>query len=48
VHICACGVRFSQLGINGNLRWGTVGEGFSVFEKNNNGNLGWAIIGVVE
>jgi hypothetical protein len=26
---------------------GTVGEGFSVFEKkNNNGNLGWGSVGV--
>jgi hypothetical protein len=32
-HIYARGVSFSQLGINDNPRWGTVGEGFSVFAK---------------
>jgi hypothetical protein len=28
------------------LRWKTVGEGFSVFAKNNNSNLGWGTVGV--
>jgi hypothetical protein len=31
--IYARGVSFSQLGINSNLRWGTVGEDFFVFAK---------------
>jgi hypothetical protein len=35
VYICAGRVGFSQLEINDNRRWGTVGEGFSIFEKNN-------------
>jgi hypothetical protein len=35
------------LGINGNLRWETVGEGFFYFfQKNNNDNLRWRTIGV--
>jgi hypothetical protein len=35
----------SRLGINGNLRWGTVREGFSVFsKKNNNANLEWGVL----
>jgi hypothetical protein len=29
----------------GNLRWGTIGEGFSVFaKKNNNANLEWGLL----
>jgi hypothetical protein len=46
-YICTHGVGFSQLGTNDNLRWGSVGESFSVFaKKNNNGILGWGTVGV--
>ena len=40
------GDSFSELGINGNLGWGVVGEGFFCFcQKNKNGNLGWETLG---
>jgi len=46
-HIYARGGTFSELGINGNLGWRTVGEGFFLFlsKKNKNGNLGWGTLG---
>ena len=45
-HIYARGGSFSQLGINGNLGWGTVGKVFSVFaKKNKNDNLRWGTLG---
>jgi hypothetical protein len=38
---------FCQVGINGNLRWGTVEGGFfSLCQKNKNGKLKWGIVGV--
>jgi len=41
-----CGGSFSELGINGNLGWGTIGEDFFCFcQKNKNGNLGWGTVG---
>ena len=45
-HIYARGGSFFELGINGNLGWGTVGESFFCFcQKNKNGNLGWETFG---
>ena len=45
-HIYARGGFFSELGINGNLGWGIVGEGFFCFcQKNKNDNLGWKTLG---
>ena len=45
-HIYARGGSFFELGINGNLGWGTVGEGFSCFcQKNKNGNLKLGTLG---
>ena len=45
-HIYARGGSFFELGINGNLGWGTVGEGFFCFcQKNKNGNMGWKSLG---
>ena len=44
-HIYARGGSFFKLGINGNLGWGTVGEGFFLFlPKKKNGNLGWKLL----
>ena len=41
-HIYARGGSFSELGINDNLGWRTVGECFFFFcQKNKNGNLRW-------
>ena len=50
VRIYAHGGFFSELGINGNLGWGTVGECFFCFcqKKNKNGNLGWGTLGDAE
>jgi hypothetical protein len=40
VHICTREDSFSELGINDNLRWRTVGEYFFCFcQKNKNGDL---------
>ena len=45
-HIYAHGGAFSELGINGNLGWETVGEDFFCFcQKNKNGNLRWGTLG---
>ena len=44
-HIYTRGGSFFELGINGNLGWGTVGEGFFCFcQKNKNDNLGWGTL----
>ena len=45
-HIYAHGGAFSELGINGNLGWETVGEDFFCFcQKNKNDNLEWGTLG---
>ena len=45
-HIYARRGSFSELGINGNLGWRTVGEDFFCFcqKKNKNDNLGWGTL----
>ena len=46
VHIYARRGYFSEIGINGNLRCGTVGEDFFYFcQKNKNDNLEWGTLG---